>query len=417
MIQTYRCRIRVLLIALLMAAGSGCQKPAEPPQYARPLAPGESALRKLPPHMWPSLEASMFTADAGLLRALERSQGWFEKPSTRQFFGGSISHEHAHASVFAMHELISSSQSPQTTVNTIREQFDLYQSVGWDGRGTVLYTGYYTPQVEASRQRTDEYRFPLYRRPSDLVSDKVTGRVLGRRVGQAVVGYPSRREIETSGMLRGQELVWMRDPFECYLVQIQGSARLEMADGSILPVGFAGSNGHEYVSIAKLLVAEGKLDQNTLSLPAVQAYFDTNPGQLSRYIMKNDRFVFFKEYEGMDWPAGSLGVSVTARRSLATDKSVYPRGGVVLVETEIPMRATASKRPFRQIMLDQDTGGAIRAAGRADIYMGIGPGAKTLAGRQLDEGKLYHFFLRSEYVAEWVGKMKRGQLAFVGVRD
>jgi membrane-bound lytic murein transglycosylase A len=116
---------------------------------------------------------------------------------------------------------------------------------------------------------------------------------------------------------------------------------------------------------------------------------------------ENENFVFFKEYDPGVWPAGSLGVRVTAEASLATDKAIYPRGGLVLVDTEA-VSASRTRRPFLRFMLDQDTGGAIRAPGRADLFMGTGPEAEALAGEQQKEGRLYYFFLKPDFVDEYL---------------
>jgi membrane-bound lytic murein transglycosylase A len=168
-------------------------------------------------------------------------------------------------------------------------------------------------------------------------------------------------------------------------------------------VGYDGSNGHDYTSVSQLLIADGKLDKNHLSLPAVQSYFARHRDELDGYIWQNDRYVFFSEYNGTNWPAGSLGFSVQAGRTVATDKSVFPRGGVVLVDTQSPRGG--GQGPFRRFMLDQDTGGAIRAAGRADLYMGVGDSAEAIAGRQYAEGRLYYLFLKADRVAHWRQRM------------
>ena len=173
-----------------------------------------------------------------------------------------------------------------------------------------------------------------------------------------------------------------------------------MTDGSTLFVGFAGTNGHEYTSIGRRLAAEGKLDKNRISLATIRAHFKQNPQELQSYISRNDRFVFFKEYDGKNWPAGSLGFKATPRHTLATDKDVFPRGVVTLVNTQ-SFDDAGRQAPFNQFMLDQDTGGAIRAAGRADIYYGVGPRAEWFAGRQNAEGRLFYFLLKDDRIAYW----------------
>jgi membrane-bound lytic murein transglycosylase A len=338
---------------------------------------------------------------ASLLAALEQSLTWFEKPSSRDYFPAvGVTHERAWASVYAFRELMLHATDAIELARWIHDEFEIYASGGGDGRGTVVFTGYYSPAFAGSLSRSEEYRYPLYRRPSDLVSDSETGETMGRRVGGRIVPYPTRAEIERSGMLSGGELVWLRDRFEAYLVHVQGSAAITLLDGSVFRVGYDGNNGHDYVSAARALVDDGKLAEDELSLEEVRAHFDAHPEDLDPYLRRNPRFVFFRRDDGEDWPAGSLGVKVTPLRTLATDKEVFPAGGVVLVVT-YTSDASGRMHRFEQIMLDQDTGGAIRTAGRADIYYGVGPGAEALAGNQYAEGRLYYLFLKPERVAEW----------------
>lgn len=392
---------------------AGCENPgpriAAPPSvsdYSRPLAPGTNGLRKLTDaSQVPDLTAAFLGRDAGLKEALERSLDWFEKPSTTGHFPIlGISHEQARVSVFAMAWMLDSSKTPTQFTRRVLEGFDIYTSVGWNGQGEVLFTGYYTPVFDASLSRTGEFRYPLYRRPDDLVSDPNTGKVLGRRVGDQILPYSTRRELHRSKTLLGQELVWLRDPLEAYLVHVQGSALLRLSDGPDMHIGYAGNNGHEYTSIGQLLVKEGHILEHQLSIDAIRAYFRRHPGYLERYLLLNDRFIFFRTYSGEHWPSGSLGVKVTPLGSIATDKTVFPRGGVTLVMTDIPTLLGGHRR-FEHFMVDQDTGGAIRAAGRADLYMGIGLKAEKRAGRQLATGRLYYFFVKPDWVQQWLDTM------------
>ncbi len=409
---------RIVALTLITVALSltGCKKQemVAAPDYSRPLPPGSSALRKIVDQaMLPDLTRAYARRDEGLLTAMQRSVEWFSKPSTQRFFpapGIGITHSNAHASVFAFRQILASSTSAEQFQQTIRAEFDTYMSVGWNDNGIVLYTGYCTPEFDASTTRSGPFQYPIYSRPSDLVTDPATGAVMGRRVGNTVQTYPTRAQIEQQNLLAGSELVYFRDAFEAYIVQVNGSAKLNMTDGSVLYVGYAGTNGHEYTSIGRILVEEGRIEKNRLSLATLREYFRKNPQDLPRYSQRNDRFVFFQQYDGVNWPAGSLGFKVETMRSLATDKDVYPRGGVVLASTNTPVSdmlgspVTVNER-FDQLMLDQDTGGAIRAPGRADIYMGLGAAAEQLAGRQFSEGYLYYFFLKPHRQAYWAGLM------------
>tara|TARA_Y100000589_G_scaffold254639_1_gene243490 strand:+ start:1351 stop:2595 length:1245 start_codon:yes stop_codon:yes gene_type:complete len=372
------------------------------PQYARPLGDGENALVKLGNAQWPDLTLLQNMPDRmEMEKALKRSLAWFGTPSSRRYFPvQGITHEQAQASVLAMLSMLRPLELEQ-----IRQQFDLYQSVGWDRKGTVLFTGYYSPIFNASTTRTEQYRYPLYRRPNDLVSEPGTGNVLGRKqLDGSYLPYYTRQEIEANNILSGTELVWLTDPFDVYLIHIQGSARLQLTDGQIMYVGYAGNNGHDYQSIAKQLVAEGLIDENSVNLPTIENYFESHPDDLAPRLASNPRYVFFQPYTPDSWPSGSMGFQVTPRITVATDKSIFPRGGVIMIN--VPMTGIDGKlREQLKLMADQDTGGAIRAPGRCDIYYGVGQVARMQAGYQLAEGQLYYFFLKPEYVSQWMSRM------------
>ncbi|MEX0885982.1 MAG: MltA domain-containing protein [Phycisphaeraceae bacterium] len=397
----------LLLLAMAMAM-TGCQTPVEEPAYAQPLPEGAFALRRLDEADRPDLgSAADQLADPGLREALDRSIAWYAKPSARQHFPlGPITHGQAQASAYALRQIADLPRDE--ALAALDSDFDVWQSVGWDGAGTVFYTGYYAPVFEASRQPTGRYRYPLYTRPDDLASDPVTGEVRGRRTAEGYAPYATRAELERSGALRGRELVYLPSRLHAYMIEVNGSARLNMTDGSTLYIGYAGNNGHDYTSIGKLLVEDGYIDEHRLTLSAIEQHFERYPQQLEDYIRRNDRFVFFKAYDAATWPAGSLGVRVEAMRTLATDKSIFPRGAPVLVETRMAGSPATGGRsmPRQQLMVDQDTGGAIRAAGRADIFYGIGDRPGALAGEQAAEGRLYYLLLRRDRVQAWHDRLQ-----------
>ena len=196
-------------------------------------------------------------------------------------------------------------------------------------------------------------------------------------------------------MLKGNELVWLSDPFEVYIAHVQGSAKIRLPNKELITIGYAANNGHEYRGISQELVKDGRIPADQISLSAMIDYFKKNPSQIDMYVSKNPRFVFFRKEEGQ--PMGSLNEPVIAKRSVATDKSIFPRGALVFITTKLPRidNSTVIKRIYNGFALDQDTGGAIRAPGRCDVYMGQGDTAGKLAGQTYQEGKLYYLFLKS----------------------
>ena len=397
------------LLLLSVVAFAGCQKklaieePLAEPDYSRQLRPGESALRLVTdPARMPDLAAAYRNRDVFLLDGIDQSLSWFQKPSSQQFYPfESITHEQAHASLVAFSQLLQSSSDEQAFATEIMKLFDVYESVGYNGDGTVLFTGYYAPIFSASKTKSARFQHPLFRRPADLATDPKTGQPLGRKLPDgSTTPYYTRAEIEQSNMFAGNELVWLEDALSAYIVQVNGSAKLRMDDGSEMYVGYAGKTDRPYVGLGKSMMDEGLLTPGNLSLKAIRNYYKSNPAKVNELINRNESYVFFTEYGGDKWPAGSLGVKVSTETSLATDKKIYPRGGMVLVDTQA-VNFDLGKKKFFRFMLDQDTGGAIQAPGRADIFMGIGPSAEIVAGGQYAEGRLFYLFLKPQHVEQY----------------
>jgi membrane-bound lytic murein transglycosylase A len=402
-------RLTTVLMAALMLTGCYKQKPeptvlAPTPDYARQLGPGESALRLVTsPERLPNFRAAFDTCDRFQLDAMEHSLRWFEAPSSKQHFPfENISHDQAKASVKAMRELMASSTDGLAFERDTLRMFDVYESVGYNNQGTVLFTGYYAPVFKASRTRTPQFKFPLYKRPADLATDPLTGEPRGRQLASGQTApYFTRREIEQTNMFAGNELVWLEDSLSAYIIHVNGSARLRMTDGTTLYIGYAGKTDRPYASLGKALVSRGTLPAGGVTMASIKQAYRTNPAVVEDAMMENESYVFFTEYAEDRWPSGSLGVKVTQESSLATDKKIYPRGGVVLVDTKA-VTLSSGRRDFLRFMLDQDTGGAIQAPGRADMFMGEGPTAEILAGGQYAEGRLFYLFLKPEYVAQFI---------------
>lgn len=410
-------RLRTLVSAFLVVALDACaaqpvaQKSPDPPppNYARPLPLGRSALRPVTdPGRLPDLAGAYRTSDPLLIEAIDESLVWFAAPSSRRSFPfEGITHERARESLLAMRELLERQPDADQFIREVLARFDIYESVGYDDSGTVLFTGYYSPVFTASRVPTGPYAYPLYTRPPDLLSDPQTGAPLGRkRPDGAVEPYPTRREIETTGLLAGRELVWLADPLSVYMIHVNGSAKLRLVDSGapdeVMYVGYAGKTDRAYRSLGQAMIDAGLLTRDTANLAAIKREFERDPDRVVELMYANESYVFFTEYGPDKWPAGSLGVRVTPERTLATDKKIYPRGGLVLVDTKA-VTFGDQQREFLQFMLDQDTGGAIQAPGRADIFIGIGPSAEILAGGQYAEGRLYYFFLKPEWAPEAAG--------------
>jgi len=396
---------RVLLSAALVAivlTAVGCQKPRArivAPQYDRPLAPGQLALRKITnPAELPDFTDACHNL-SNLSTAIDNSLDYLKKPSSNQFYPyADITHEQVVKSLTAFNDLLKSGLTGSRLNDAIRQKFDVYMSVGCDDAGTVLFTGYYTPIFYGSTAKTAQFQYPLYRQPDDLAKGD-QGQILGRKAADGqITPYPARAEIENSNMLAGSEIVWLDDPFKVYIAHVQGSAIIRMPDGRLVTYGYAANNGHEYKSIIKQLITEGKIPPDRVSLASLMDYFKANSTLVRQYTQLNPRFVFFRQAE-QGGPRGSLNEPVIAYRSIATDKTIFPRASLTFFATKLPRQIgnTIYTDPFAGFALDQDTGGAIRAAGRCDIYLGVGDEAGKLAGQTYQEGKLYYLFLKLGY--------------------
>jgi len=386
-----------LIIAVTL---TGCKQETEdigmaPEQldYYKSLPPGERALVKLTdPSQFPDFSEG-YMRRTNLEQAAMYSLEYMSKPSSQQFFPyGDITHERAVASIEAFIDVLGSVNSGQELDAVIKERFDIYQSRGCDERGTVLFTGYYRPIFDARLAPDGEFRYPLYKRPSDLELNPVTQEYQRKGGGS----YLTRGEIE-NGALAGQglELCYLRDRFETYIVTVQGSGRLRLENGQFFDVGYHGNNGYDYTSIGQTLVDRGMIEPKDLSLQGLIRYFQQHPEQLDEILSLNKRYVFFTPRMG--GPFGSLNVPVTPFRSIATDKEVYPRACVAFLVTQVPAHTADGgirNHSYAGFAMDQDTGGAIRAAGRCDFFLGTGPTVGELAGRTFAEGKLYYIFIK-----------------------
>ncbi|MBN2020075.1 MAG: MltA domain-containing protein [Sedimentisphaerales bacterium] len=382
----------------------GCQKPARralgPPEYDKALPPGQLALRKITnPADIPDFTDACHNP-ANLSAAIDNSLNYLKKPSSQRFYPyGDITHQDIVRSLTAFKDLLASGLTGRQLNDAIRQRFDVYESVGCDNAGTVLFTGYYTPIFDGSPVETEQFKYPLYRQPDDLVKDE-NGRILGRQAPDGSISpYPARAEIENTNMQAGSEIVWLDDPFKVYVTHVQGSVIIRMSDGRLVTYSYAANNGREYVAINKILVSEGKIPSERVNLDSMIAFFRANASLVKHYTQLNPRFVFFRKTPPNEKPRGSLNEPVTPYRSVATDKSIFPRAAPVFFATKLPRRigTTTYIDPFSGFALDQDTGGAIRAAGRCDIYLGIGDEAGKLAGQTYQEGRLYYLFLKPNF--------------------
>lgn len=264
-----------------------------------------------------------------------------------------------------------------------------------DGGQSGLITGYYEPLIKGSRTQSARYRWPVHGTPSDMLTIDLSAvypelknyRLRGRLVGNKVLPYWNRDELDKlDTRLPAPTLLWAADPIDLFFLQVQGSGRVELPDGSRVRIGYADQNGHPYQSIGRWLVQQGQLTLDKASMEGIKEWARRNPERLQEMLNSNPSYVFFRELPtSTDGPLGALGVPLTEGRSIAVDPRYVPLGAPVFLATSHPN----SERPLNRLMLAQDTGGAIKGVVRADFFWGFGAEAGAQAGKMRQQGRMW----------------------------
>jgi len=261
---------------------------------------------------------------------------------------------------------------------------------------TGLITGYFEPLLHGARQASARYVAPLYAPPPDLLTVDLASlypelqgkRVRGRLEGNRVIPYFTRAELPGDAALRGNEIVWIDNPFDALLLEVQGSGRVQLPDGRIIRLQYADQNGQPYRSVGRYLVSIGALTVEQATLQGIRAWLAANPTRVQEVLNANPSVVFFKEAPLGDpnqGPRGAQGIALTPGRSVAVDPAWIPLGTPLFLATTLP----DSSLPLRRLVIAQDTGGAIAGAPRADYFCGSGADAAELAGRLRQQGALW----------------------------
>jgi membrane-bound lytic murein transglycosylase A len=374
-------------------------QPAPPPRWT-----AESALRISPvvPEISDDGDAQL------LLQAVSQSLEAHSKfrPERHTSFGPTrINGERLKRSLEDFRSKLQEYGLTEAFYNYVEKNYEFYRS----SADEVLFTGYYEANLRGSRTRSEKYYYPLYKVPEDLhvidlekflpkekypdVPKTLVGRVENRRV----VPYYSRTEIDDGQKLSGKELeiVWVDSHLDAFFLQIQGSGIVTMDDGSIIRVNYAERNGHAYRAIGNVLIQRGIFTREQLSMQTLRKYLEEHPEEASEILNYNQSYVFFREVD--KGPIGSIGVPLTAGRSLATDSGLFPDAALMFVETTVPVVTGTERtgtRTMKRFVLNQDTGGAIKGPHRADFFTGSNESARQLAGYFQEKGTFYFLLLR-----------------------
>ena len=347
----------------------------------------------------------------GLAHGITKSLAYLRKiPQDRIFVFGPDRYDTLHMikSLEYFLEYIQNDPSSRELKDFIEDNYRVYRSVGRDGKGEVLYTGYYEPHLKGSLYQSADYPYPIYARPQDLISidlsvfsDKFKGeRIVGRFTDQTVVPYYDREDIESQNALadKAEVLAWVKDPIDIFFLQIQGSGKVYLDNGEGINVHYDTSNGRPYRSIGKLLIDENKITVEEMSMQKIRAYLNAHPEEMEALLNHNPSYIFFKIES--DGPLGNINVRLTPGRSIALDRKIFPPAALAYINTKKPLIDSAGNitgwSDFSRFALNQDTGGAITGPGRADLFWGNGNYAEIAAGHLKYPGKLHFLILKPD---------------------
>ena len=393
----------LIWVSIYLITTGGCAFFKPPP--TQPTAP----LVRLAAADYPDFSDGFFLDN--LAYGIDNSLEYLGKvPAKRVFrFGDDTYHaRHLVRSLTVLKDFLATRPDTAAINRFITANYLVYRSIGGSETGRVLFTGYYEPQLKGSLKPGGRYRYPIYALPKDLMvidlstfDKKFKGqRIVGRLKGNTMVPYPDRQAIDADKSFGrvATPIAWVDDRIDLFFLHIQGSGRVYLTNGDVLRVHYHGVNGRPYRSIGRLLIDQGKIPSDQMSMQRLKAYLKNHPEAVEDVLNHNPSYVFFKtETTG---PIGAIGVDLTPGRSVAVDRRVFPMAAPAFMQTQIPVVDGNGRidrwMDFSAFALNQDTGGAIRGPGRVDIFWGNGPYAQIAAGHMQHEGNFFLLILDPE---------------------
>lgn len=392
MFHTYR----YLSAAIILLIISGCY-----PLVKKEVKEPAKALIRIR-YFWPEFQDDM-DRDS-LEEAVERSLEYLNRLGDDKIFTygpDKFPVEHIHSSLRAFLQISKQNPDIKKFGRELRKKFFLYKAAGRRGSKKVLFTGYFEPILDGNLEYDPIHRYPIYSKPDDLFRvhlglfhPKFHGQyITGRIDGQRLIPYYTRKDIAEGGVLEGQglEIAWLRDPLDIAILQIQGSGIIRLPNEERIRVGYSASNGRPYRSIGRYMIDMGYIKSDELSLQTIRSYLKEYPDAKAETLNYNPSYVFFTFLD--NGPLGNISVPLTPGRSLAVDSRLFPKGALVYIRCQKPIMGKDGEITkwvsFSRFLLNQDTGGAIKGAGRADIFWGSDPYAELAAGHLKHKGELY----------------------------
>lgn len=393
-----------IVISIIVCGCGGIKtKPVEPIEKGKP---GESLIR-LSPSNYPDFKDDLNYAQ--IKEAAGKTLEYLNKiPASRRFQYGPDSYTalQMRTSVKKITDYVATNPSPSAMNSFIKKNCIVYRAAGAPETGKVLFTGYYEPFLKGSLEKTSRYKYPLYAKPEDLLTIDLSKfgyefrgkKIKARFTGDGIEPYYDRYAIEEKNAVKDKAeiIAWVDDRIDLFFLQIQGSGIIYLESGGTMKVHYHESNGHPYSSIGKYFIEKGIFKKDEISMQKMRKWMHDHPEKVSEVLGYNKSYVFFKEEP--DGPIGCLNVKITAGRSLALDRKVYPDAGLAFVATEKPVVESDGKVkkwiPFSRFIFNQDTGGAIKGPGRADFFWGNGEYARTAAGHMKNQGDLYFIVMK-----------------------
>jgi len=341
---------------------------------------------------------------ASLMKAIDRSLHYYDGTGRNKMFnvaGRPVSAKKMKESLMAFRNILQSESSVEKRQKRIAEEFSVLRAAGQTGEGDVLFTGYYEPLLEGSLTRTDKYKYPLYKPPSDILIGKSSKKEtrISRTENGRNIPYYTRREIDVDGVLlgRGLELIWVSDPVELNSLHTQGSGKIKLEDGKILTVGYAQNNGRPFRSVTMNMLDQNKIDKSDASYKGFKTWLKgKSEKEIFEILSHNERYIFFRFVNKE--PVGSLGQPVTPDRSIATDPEYFPQGALAFIRLRKPVldddNNVVKRVEFSRFVLNQDKGSAIKGSGRVDLFCGFGEKAQATAGSLKEKGELYFLIFK-----------------------